>query len=428
MGGRRVSGFFPAPGTNYSVGEEPIIARRLNELARALRIRLIGISGYRTPLHSIEVGGSANDPHTMGEASDTPGIENVPESTLERFGLTRPFPGMAEADHIQLFGGRTRGRATTKTYSLAELWTQAGGSRNLAPIMAAIAMAESGGVVSAQGPPNSDGTVDRGLWQINSSHSQFDAQRLLSDPLYNARAAVSIERSQGLGAWTTYSSGAYRSYLGSPDTYGGPTFGRTRPGGAEPPASSVGDMFASYEAGLDSPLPAGTNPQSEDVSWLSKAWKWFITPPDFSQIPKAVEPFKDTVDAIHSTADFLQAIAWIFHPKNILRSIEFLVGITLMAAGFHAMIEVYRNAPEDAAPARAARGAKRAAGAAFSMTPPGRALRVKRAAGFGKRAARAKVRSQESQQAAKRAQQREAKRQGQQRNKREGRKTSDIPF
>ena len=95
-------GFFPAPGTNYSVGVEPTLAARLNTLGRALHLHLIGISGYRSPAHSVEVGGYANDPHTRGEASDTPGVEGVPEATLERFGLTRPFPGAAEADHIQL--------------------------------------------------------------------------------------------------------------------------------------------------------------------------------------------------------------------------------------------------------------------------------------------------------------------------------------
>lgn len=95
-------GFFPAPGTNYSVGVEPTLAARLNTLGKALHLHLIGISGYRTPQHSVEVGGFANDPHTRGEASDTPGVEGVPESVLERFGLTRPFPGPAEADHIQL--------------------------------------------------------------------------------------------------------------------------------------------------------------------------------------------------------------------------------------------------------------------------------------------------------------------------------------
>ena len=99
-------GFFPAAGTNYSVGEEPLIAGRLNTLGKALHLHLIGISGYRSPQHSIEVGGFADDPHTRGEASDTPGVEGVPESILEEFGLTRPFPGPAEADHIQLVGSR----------------------------------------------------------------------------------------------------------------------------------------------------------------------------------------------------------------------------------------------------------------------------------------------------------------------------------
>jgi peptidoglycan hydrolase CwlO-like protein len=97
-------GFFQAPGTNYSVGVEPILVQRLNTLGKALHLHLIGISGYRTPQHSVEVGGFANDPHTRGEASDTPGVEGVPEAILEKFGLTRPFPGPAEADHIQLLG------------------------------------------------------------------------------------------------------------------------------------------------------------------------------------------------------------------------------------------------------------------------------------------------------------------------------------
>jgi peptidoglycan hydrolase CwlO-like protein len=99
-------GFFQAPGTNYSVGEEPTIVAHLNALGIALHLHLIGISGYRTPEHSVEVGGFANDPHTRGEASDTPGIEGVPQATLARFGLIRPFPSAAEADHIQLLGSK----------------------------------------------------------------------------------------------------------------------------------------------------------------------------------------------------------------------------------------------------------------------------------------------------------------------------------
>lgn len=103
-GGGGVPGFFPDPGTNYSVGEEPIIAKRLDALGKALGIHLEGLSGYRSPAHSVAVGGFADDPHTRGDASDTPGVEGVPEAVLERFRLTRPFGGAAEADHIQLLG------------------------------------------------------------------------------------------------------------------------------------------------------------------------------------------------------------------------------------------------------------------------------------------------------------------------------------
>ncbi len=95
-------GFFQAPGTNYSVGNEPTIASRLNTMGKALHLHLIGISGYRSPQHSVEVGGFANDPHTRGEASDTPGVEGVPEATLETVRPHAPVPGPAEADHIQL--------------------------------------------------------------------------------------------------------------------------------------------------------------------------------------------------------------------------------------------------------------------------------------------------------------------------------------
>jgi peptidoglycan hydrolase CwlO-like protein len=94
-------GFFQAPGTDYSVNQTPIIAARLDALGQALHLHLIGISGYRTPQHSVEVGGFANDPHTQGIASDTPGVEGVPEATLLQYCLTRPFPGAHEADHIQ---------------------------------------------------------------------------------------------------------------------------------------------------------------------------------------------------------------------------------------------------------------------------------------------------------------------------------------
>ena len=75
---------------------------------------IYGIIGYRTPQHSVAVGGFADDPHTRGEAEDI-GVNSllrssaaqISEAQLARFGLYRPFdpsddPGNSEVNHIQL--------------------------------------------------------------------------------------------------------------------------------------------------------------------------------------------------------------------------------------------------------------------------------------------------------------------------------------
>lgn len=70
---------------------------------------------------------------------------------------------------------------------IEQIWKDAGGNPAYAAMAAAVAMAESGGNPNSTNN-NSNGTVDRGLWQINSIHgsqSTYDVQA-------NARAAVSI--------------------------------------------------------------------------------------------------------------------------------------------------------------------------------------------------------------------------------------------
>lgn len=102
-------GFTPGSGTDFSHGDEPAIASRLDTLAKDLKIRIYGISGYRTPSHSVAVGGSANDPHTQGAAADI-GVNGetresagqLTDAQLASVGLYRPFPGAAEINHVQL--------------------------------------------------------------------------------------------------------------------------------------------------------------------------------------------------------------------------------------------------------------------------------------------------------------------------------------
>ena len=107
---------------------------------------------------------------------------------------------------------------------LEALWESAGGSRAAAFTAAEIAMAESSGRQYAS-LVNTNGTTDRGYWQINSSHgslSTFDANG-------NARAAVLIS-SDGAdwSPWVTWQTGARRELLTiehpilSPGPKGGP--------------------------------------------------------------------------------------------------------------------------------------------------------------------------------------------------------------
>lgn len=154
---------------------------------------------------------------------------------------------------------------------LRDLWVQAGGRPDQAPLAAAVAMAESGGR-NVRSQPNSNGSYDVGPWQINSSHG---SQLASLDPLANARAAVQMS---GNGtnwrpwctAWTNGCSGTYdpmststpvgkafRSLFAS--TNSPPPVGPTQPGavpagqsaqgvpvGAAPPAESgglLGDLF-----------------------------------------------------------------------------------------------------------------------------------------------------------------------------------------
>lgn len=100
------------------------------------------------------------------------------------------------------------------TYSQLEgVWIQNGGSTSLAPVMAAIALAESGGNPSARNDKDNGGTQSSfGLWQISTGTHNPPASNW-SDPNENARLAVGKYKSQGLRAWGTYTSGAYTRFL-----------------------------------------------------------------------------------------------------------------------------------------------------------------------------------------------------------------------
>ncbi len=99
-------------------------------------------------------------------------------------------------------------------YQRAYQWViEAGGTPQEAAMLAAFAGPESSYQVGAVSKPNRDGTIDRGLFQINSVHSQYDQDQLTTDPVYNAKAALDILRTQGPTAWSVYNNGDYKQYV-----------------------------------------------------------------------------------------------------------------------------------------------------------------------------------------------------------------------
>lgn len=113
--------------------------------------------------------------------------------------------------------------APSQVYQLAR---GAGFDPATAAVMVAIAGAESGWNPAALGDVSREDATwgpSVGLWQVRSERAQYgtggprDASRL-TDPAFNAAAAYTIYRGQGLRAWSTYNSGAYRSYLGQAAT------------------------------------------------------------------------------------------------------------------------------------------------------------------------------------------------------------------
>ena len=125
------------------------------------------------------------------------------------------------------------------------------------PVMIAIGLAESGGNVHAT-HANNNGTIDYGVWQVNSVHG-FNPDTLLTLD-GNASAAKAVYDKQGLHAWSTYNSGSYRKFLAT-----------GQQGAASP------DATASVASG---DVQGFGIPGASAIDWLQKVGG-FITSGDF---------------------------------------------------------------------------------------------------------------------------------------------------
>lgn len=139
---------------------------------------------------------------------------------------------------------------TLDAQALARYAAAAGASGNALATAVAVALAESGGQVEIVSKKNKDGTYDRGPWQINDVHTQYDRARLVSDPGYNASAAAEVSSGwTNFHPWTTFNTGAYKKYLGDAQAAAGAA------------SSSAGHLSVSAGGiGLPNPIDVATAP------------------------------------------------------------------------------------------------------------------------------------------------------------------------
>lgn len=101
---------------------------------------------------------------------------------------------------------------------------QAAGFRGYDLFMAvAVALAESGGDASATNR-NVNGSIDYGLWQINSIHKAILASGQWSNPVDNAKMAYRVYSDAGkkFTPWVTFNRGSFLPFMQRAQTATGP--------------------------------------------------------------------------------------------------------------------------------------------------------------------------------------------------------------
>lgn len=151
----------------------------------------------------------------------------------------------------------TVGRGQLNAGQLKALALAAGFNDRDASIMAAIAMAESGGRSNAHNNNAATGDNSYGLWQVNMLGRMGPERRrafgigsneALFDPAVNASAARKVFESQGFGAWSVFKSGAYRQFLPQAMRAGAAPMAPTLPPATGPAMAGVTQAGANLNA------------------------------------------------------------------------------------------------------------------------------------------------------------------------------------
>jgi Transglycosylase SLT domain len=209
---------------------------------------------------------------------------------------------------------------TRYTYAqLEEIWIQGGGSKGMAPLMAAIAEVESGGNPDAE---NASGAT--GLWQIEWPLHQgivpgANSRQALHNPLVNAQAARVLSGnnpsvSAGSPVYSNWlewePAGAYLQYLKSGVAPGSVTVTGGQGGGG---------IFGAIDNAVSALGGAVTNP---------------------ADIASSLTSIASSFAAIGTIAgEAVKAFEWLFVPSHWVRIMAFGAGAALLFPGISALMK-----------------------------------------------------------------------------------------
>lgn len=164
--------------------------------------------------------------------------------------------------------GQSKSQTVLTPLQVAQLWMAAYNPATMPPAkrkQLAITMVAIAGAESSYNK-DADNGIAAGLWQVNyRAHTQWSASQL-KDPETNAGAAAQVYKSQGLGAWTTYTNGAYKRFIPQATTAVNSIF--NNPGNLGQDASTAASDVANTVTGGISDLASPLTDIAKAVSFI----------------------------------------------------------------------------------------------------------------------------------------------------------------
>jgi hypothetical protein len=224
---------------------------------------------------------------------------------------------------------------------LQRLWINAGGPKDVAPVAAAIALAESGGRPDALNPNDNGGTQSSfGLWQISTGTHRPPSPNWAS-PAENAKLAVAkYKGAGGFSPWGTFATGIYKKFLhgakvpASALAGGGGSSGGTL-------GSVIGDIISGFEGGPGlatksvPSAPAALTGIAAGIGKFAQAIDWFFTPNHWIRI------FAGVGGGISVVAG-----AWALTHVGDQRVTSLPVGVALVGVGGIGLFVAFHNLPD----------------------------------------------------------------------------------